>query len=121
MDTTTCISNDNWLAYSENKLGKDALMQLEQHVLHCEMCADIKGGIDTLARAQSLKKEVAILNNTVDEYLLTKKRRTLFWLYSGIAAGLIALAFLGWMLLHPIEKETAINNLLTESPNQISI
>lgn len=88
MDTTPCISNETWERYAAQTLDGPGLLALETHVQGCELCADIKEGIDAMKAPQHLADTVADINRGVDEYLEKgrKKRIAVYWWYSSAAA-----------------------------------
>lgn len=55
MDTTKCISDKDWERYSRNQLAAEEKAQLEFHVASCEICADIKEGIDSMKSPSNLE------------------------------------------------------------------
>lgn len=93
MDTTHCINNNTWELYATNKLNAEELAALQKHVATCELCSDIKEGIDTMAKPEELPHTVDALNKKVDESLAYKqKRKTIpIWYWSAAAVLLITL------------------------------
>ncbi|OYU96861.1 MAG: hypothetical protein CFE21_00815 [Bacteroidetes bacterium B1(2017)] len=88
MDTTECISNKQWEAYSLGSISKDNLAYMHAHVLECEICADIKEGIDAMANPSQLVQTVTQLNTSIDTKL-APKRATIRPLYYWAAAAAI--------------------------------
>lgn len=71
MDSTKCINNTQWEAYSHGQLNSNERAQLEMHAAGCEICADIKEGIDSLQTPAALVKHV----QSIDEKIAKKTRR----------------------------------------------
>lgn len=102
MDTAQCISNEMWEGYAQKTLSPDQLQVLQQHVAGCELCADMKEGIDTLPHPETLPQTVAAINAEVDEYLKPKRKRmVVLWYWSAAAVLLIGLG-IGWYNLTPV-------------------
>jgi hypothetical protein len=71
MDTTKCISNPVWEAYAAHTLEAFELEYLHKHVLHCEICADMKAGIDAMADSRLLVTQVERIHRKVDVFMST--------------------------------------------------
>ncbi len=65
MDATKCISNQQWEAYSQGMLSKSQLDLLNAHVQSCEICADMKAGIDAMQHPENLVKHVAAIDKKI--------------------------------------------------------
>lgn len=97
MDTTHCINNETWELYASNNLGVKELAALQKHAKTCELCGDIKEGIDALSNPVTLSAEVEALNQKVDEYLAPNKpKRIPIWYWSAAAVLLVSLG-VGWL------------------------
>ncbi len=124
MDQSQCISNNIWESYAAKKLNESELQQLQAHAAVCEMCADIKAGIDALAKPDSLNEYVQKLNTRVDVYLEPKKQKFNLWIYTSIAAIFIALLSITWFFISNHSNEltsmATIDTLQKQTP-QITV
>ncbi len=110
MDTAQCISNEMWEGYAQKTLSPNQLQALQQHVAGCELCADMKEGIDTLAHPEALPQTVAAINAEVDEYLKPKRKRmVVLWYWSAAAVLLIGLG-IGWYNLTPVADKGLVKS-----------
>ncbi len=114
MDTTSCIDNTTWEQYAKGGLSKAALAQLNTHVLSCEICADIKEGIDTMKHPALLMDRVGKINAAVDKKT-THKSRTLNRWYIALAAALLLITGLTWYVTKP---DTQQNIAMVDVPVQ---
>ncbi|MCF8253619.1 MAG: hypothetical protein K9H61_08415 [Bacteroidia bacterium] len=83
MDTTKCISNRDWEAYSRGELGSAQIAVLQAHCASCEICADIKEGIDAMRNPSLLSQKVDSINKEIEEKLNPKKDKIIpiyYWL-----------------------------------------
>lgn len=90
MDTTQCIDNATWERYAAKTLSPAQLLSLQQHAEGCELCADIKEGIDAMAHPEALAATVEEINAEVDEYVKPRRRKTLALWYWSAAAAVVA-------------------------------
>ena len=97
MDTTTCITNTVWERYANQQLSAAQKLALQQHVDGCELCADIKSGIDLMQNPATLTTHVAKINTAVDVSVGAKVVKLNYW-YMAVAATLLAV--LGLTLLY---------------------
>lgn len=104
MDTTSCIDNTTWEQYSKGGLSKAALAQLNTHVLSCEICADIKEGIDAMKTPTLLMDRVGKINAAVDKKT-TQKSKTLNRWYIALAAALLLITGLTWYVTKPDKQQ----------------
>jgi hypothetical protein len=110
MDTAQCISNEMWEGYAQKTLSPNQLQALQQHVAGCELCADMKEGIDTLAHPEMLPQTVAAINAEVDKYLKPKRKRmAILWYWSAAAVLLIGLG-IGWYNLTPVADNRIVKS-----------
>jgi len=98
MDTTQCITDGQWERYAENALSGAEMLSVQQHVESCEICADIKEGIDSMANPAGLREKVELINAEVDEYLKPKKQRGIIWIYWSAAAVFLTGIGLSWWM-----------------------
>ena len=73
MDKQSCISNQLWIGYSNKTLTRAEADFVNDHASTCEVCADIRGGIDELEQPGSLGQRVTLINKKVDEFLEPKR------------------------------------------------
>ena len=123
MDATECLNNTQWEAYSQGKLAAQEHALMQSHMLTCELCADIKEGIDAMANPDQLVHIVGKLNTAIDKQLATKKARILpiyYWL-SAAAILLVSLSVLFFQLpQESLLTSAAIEpELLPSSPNNL--
>lgn len=97
MDTTNCINNETWELYAANKLAEKELASLQKHTETCELCSDIKEGIDAMPKPELLGAEVESLNKKAEEYLAAPKRKRMPIWYWGAAAALLISLGIGFM------------------------
>lgn len=110
MDTAQCISNEMWEGYAQKTLSPNQLQALQQHVAGCELCADMKEGIDTLAHPEMLPQTVAAINAEVDEHLKPKRKRmAILWYWSAAAVLLVGLG-IGWYNLTPVADDRIVKS-----------
>ncbi len=98
MDTSICITNPQWERYSAKTLSEKELRSLERHVAGCEICADIKEGIDAMKNPATLSQRVNQIHEAVDRSLAPSKNKMAFWYWSAAAVLLISIG-ISWFLL----------------------
>ena len=114
MDTQYCITNAEWERYSLKKLEPEVTQRIQHHVLACEICADIKDGIDTMKNPERLALRIENINSLTFEKQ-TPNLRIGFWYWS--AAATITIGFgLGW-LLNKQKKEIVADKETTKTIN----
>lgn len=111
MDTTHCITNADWERYATGELAAKELHALQTHVALCELCSDIKVGIDAMAQPTTLKEKVAAINADADKRLQRRKpRRMIVWYWSSAAAIVITLG-LGFLLLNKADDQLTASGM----------
>ena len=115
MDKQSCISNQLWIGYSNKTLTRAVADFVNDHASKCEVCADIKEGIEELEQPGSLGQRVTLINKKVDEFLEPKRNLKLFWYWSA-AAVLVFGVGLSWFLV----SETTQIARKPEGPKSIS-
>lgn len=98
MDTSICITNPQWERYSAKTLSEKELHSLERHVVGCEICSDIKEGIDAMKNPASLTQTVSQLHTEVDRSLAAQKNKIFFWYWSAAAVLLLSVG-ISWFML----------------------
>lgn len=92
MDATKCVSNALWIAYSKGLLNAKTLAKVQAHAAQCEICADIKEGIDAMKNPVQLEEQIASLDQKIEDRFNPKKDKVIplmNWVVA-IAAMLIA-------------------------------
>lgn len=99
-----------WQSYAQKTLSKADRLALQRHAEQCELCADIKEGIDALAMPETLQQTVTKINNEVDESIKPKRKKlTVLW-YSGAAAALVIALGLGWYFIPAAKQDSIVQN-----------
>lgn len=94
MDTTKCISDNLWERYSRKQLGADEQHLLLQHVASCEICADIKEGIDLMNTPSKLSQINNHLQQQIHDRVRSEpKKRTPIFYWLAAAAVLVVATF----------------------------
>lgn len=119
MDTTHCISDKIWEGYAQKTLSLADMLSLQKHAEGCELCADIKEGIDSLAKPETLPQTVAQINASVDEYLKPKRKKlTILWYSSAAAVVLVALGIV-WYNMPVLPNEQVAQNNSQQQENAV--
>jgi hypothetical protein len=93
MDTTKCISNSQWEAYSKGLLTAQELGSVQAHAAVCELCADIKEGIDLMAKPALLSQQVTQIQQKVDIRIKPKRGKIIGIIaFVAAAAAIVAIA-----------------------------
>lgn len=122
MDTTTCINNTIWEAYANKSISKADMIYIEEHVKTCEVCADIKEGIDTMPNPLQLMQKVDAINHEIDVVVSTKKRVSKNNWYWAIAASLmISFGLLIYNYIQLPEGKLAMNEVSKEEVQKPSL
>jgi hypothetical protein len=112
-----CVDNQIWKAYAKNTIGKKDLKYIQNHVSTCEICADIKDGIDAMPKPQKLPKRIKKINLAVDQYII-KKNKTKYMIWFGGAAAAAAICVcvgLVWFLFGLKKENIALKTDEKES------
>ena len=104
MDTIDCIDNTTWERYAKGEMSKETLDQLNKHVLSCEICADIKQGIDAMEHPAMLLNRVNQINDAIDKKTAHKKVALNRW-YVALAASLLFVTGLTWYVSQKQEPQ----------------
>lgn len=95
MDTISCIDYITWEQYAKGELSKETLDQLNEHVRSCEVCGDIKEGIDAMRQPSTLIYRVKQINEAVNKKTANKRVVINRW-YIALAACLLLITGLTW-------------------------
>jgi hypothetical protein len=111
MDTKHCINNEIWDKYSKATLRDPEMKRLLTHAASCEICMDIKEGIDLMQKPIELHQRVVSINHRVDEFLNPKpKHNFLFW-YSSAAAIFLLAVGLSWLVFNKSNSDTVVKTI----------
>ncbi|MCB9251287.1 MAG: hypothetical protein H6605_02370 [Flavobacteriales bacterium] len=92
------IEDDIWKKYSEGSLSKNELERIEMHIVDCEICRDMKEGLDALIVPGELNQFLKNLEEKIDKQIHKQTSRPL-WVYYSAAAGILALAVaFSWLI-----------------------
>ncbi len=94
-----CITDPLWIGYSNKTLSQTEIDAILNHAVTCDICADIKEGIDAMSHPATLGKRVNAVNNKVDEYLEAKQNLSVFWYWSAAAVLVLGIGF-SWFILN---------------------
>ncbi len=122
MDTLGCINNTIWEAYANKTISQADLIYMTEHVKTCEICADVKEGIDTMPMPELLVDRVDKVNSRVDEIIKQKNsKKTLIYYWS--AAAILFISFgLVWYNTLDINQEMALKESKKPAPkNEVEI
>ena len=119
MDEFNCISDQEWEAYSMGKLNAKQVYSIQQHCAQCEMCNDIKQGIDLMNDSSQLKSFVGSVKSEVDA---RTRKSILLWspVGLGIAASLLLAMLLFWFLF-PAKEQLALQKETTSTESESGI
>lgn len=116
MDTNTCIDNNIWEAYANNTISQGDLIYMEKHVKTCELCADMKEGIDAMLVPSLLVDRVNKVNKAVDEIIKQKNNKKYLLAYWSAAAVLLIAVGLFWFNYTNLVPQLAQNESTLKSP-----
>lgn len=116
MDTNTCIDNNIWEAYANNTISEANLIYMENHVKTCELCADMKEGIDAMLVPSLLVDKVDKVNKAVDEIVKQRNNKKYVLAYWSAAAVLLIAVGLFWFNYTNLAPQLAQNESTLKSP-----
>ncbi|MFA9215118.1 MAG: tol-pal system YbgF family protein [Candidatus Methylacidiphilales bacterium] len=120
MDTNTCIDNNIWEAYANNTISEANLIYMENHVKTCELCADMKEGIDAMLVPSLLVDRVNKVNKSVDEIVKQKNNKKYLLTYWSAAAVLLIAVGLFWFNYTNLAPQLAQNESTLKSPSVLN-
>lgn len=116
MDTLACINNTIWEAYANKTISKADFIYMTNHVKTCEICADVKEGIDAMTDSKLLVDKVDKVNSEVDEIIKQKnKTRPLIYYWSAAAILFISVG-LFWYNTLDFKEEIALKETFKPAP-----
>ncbi len=119
MDEQNCISELNWLKYSAGELNADEIRLLNSHCQNCEICSDIKEGIDAMKTPAALESQIINIKYQIDQK--TKKRFLFFNVTTiSIAASVLFGLLLFWFLF-PSQNQLAIKPEIVNTQSESGI
>lgn len=95
MDATKCVSNAIWIDYSKGLLDAKTLEQVIAHAAQCEICADIKEGIDAMEVPNNLETKVASLDQKIEDRFKAKQAKVIPLMPWFVAIAAILIAVVG--------------------------
>ena len=99
MDATKCVSNALWIEYSKGLLNAKTLAEVQAHAAQCEICADIKEGIDAMKKPVQLEEQVASLDQKIEDRFNPKKAKVIPLLNWVVAIAAMLIAVVGLIYL----------------------
>ncbi len=108
MDQQSCITDKFWLGYSNKTLSQPEIDMIHHHAETCEICANIKEGIDAMSQSEMLENTVATINKKVDDYLEPKRKLGVFWYWSAAAILIFGIG-LSWFWVNTTQPIVTIN------------
>ncbi|NUM32487.1 MAG: hypothetical protein HUU47_09230 [Bacteroidetes bacterium] len=111
MAYSNCIDNKLWLDYSQQKLEKTELDKILLHTKNCELCNEIKQGIDLMKNNSSLNSSLEILSSKIDNRINQKSKSILFFRYTSAAAVFIAIVGIAWFFSNKTKPEVVIEEI----------
>ncbi len=120
MDTNTCIDNNIWEAYANNTISQANLIYMENHVKTCELCADMKEGIDAMLDKSLLIDRIDKVNKAVDEIIKQKNNKKYVLAYWSAAAVLLIAVGLFWFNYTNLVPQLAQNESTLKSPSVLN-
>lgn len=118
MDKQPCITDHLWLGYSNKTLNQPETNMILNHAATCEVCADIKEGIDVLKKPLRLKSRVENINLHVDEFLKPKRNLSILWYWSAAAVLVFGIG-LGWFFINdktPVALKNSDTTTIAKTP-----
>lgn len=96
------------------------MIYMEEHVKTCEVCADIKDGIDAMHNPSLLMQKVDAINKEVDVFISTKKQTNKNNWYWAIAASLfVSFGLLIYNYIQLPDGKVALNEVSKEAQKPI--
>ncbi|MBU3663497.1 MAG: tetratricopeptide repeat protein [Bacteroidetes bacterium] len=99
MDTTKCLSDALWIDYSKGLLNANTLAKVQAHAAQCEICADIKEGIDAMKMPNQLEERIASLDQKIEDRFSPKKAKVIPLMNWVVAIAAILIAVVGLIYL----------------------
>lgn len=109
MGKSVCITNTQWELYAKGKLPLAELTMLQTHVQTCEVCADIKDGLDLMENKALLNQHIERIHQEVETKVKTQPKTIALRTWFSVAAAAILLVAVGVAVYNQ-------KNTLTTSP-----
>lgn len=116
MDTLACINNTIWEAYANKTISQVDITYMNNHVKTCEICADVKEGIDAMTDSRLLVNRVDKVNRRVDEIIKQKNKTKPFIYYWSAAAILFISVGLFWYNTLDFKEEIVLKETFKPAP-----
>jgi TolA-binding protein len=122
MDTLVCINNTIWEAYANKTISQADFIYMNNHVKSCEICSDVKEGIDAMLDTKLLHERVDKVNSEVDEFIKQRNKTKPFIYYWSAAAILFLSVGLFWYNTLDFKEEIALKETFKPAPkNEIEL
>ena len=116
MDTLACINKTIWEAYANKTISQVDITYMNNHVKSCEICSDLKEGIDAMPDSNLLVNKVDKVNSEVDEIIKQKNKKKPFIYYWSAAAILFISVGLFWYNTLDFKEEIALKETFKPAP-----
>ena len=116
MDTLVCLNNTIWEAYANKTISQADFIYMNNHVKSCEICADVKEGIDTMTDSKLLVNKVNKVDSEVDVLIKQKNKTKPLIYYWSAAAVLFISVGLFWYNTLDFKEEIALKETFKPVP-----
>jgi TolA-binding protein len=116
MDKLACINNTIWEAYANKTISQADFIYMTNHVKTCEICADVKEGIDAISDSKFLHERVDKVNSEVDEIIKQKNKTKPLIYYWSAAAILFISVGMFWYNTLDFKEEIALKETFKPAP-----
>lgn len=116
MDTLACLNNTIWEAYANKTISQADFIYMTNHVKTCEICADVKEGIDAMIDSKLLVNKVDKVNSEVDKIIKQKNKTKPLIYYWSAAAILFISVGLFWYNTLDFKEEIALKESFKPAP-----
>lgn len=120
MDAAKCLTNKEWEQYSQQKLSKQRSVLLIKHIQSCEICADMKEGIDSLHDPSALVQTIENIHARLDAKIAkSKPKPQIIPIYFWLGAAAILILSMG-VIFFPLPKSEDVAEANSLSKPNIS-
>jgi len=122
-DTSPCLSLDELIAYSENKLSGSHFEEIVEHIDHCSLCSEAMEGMRIIKDKQTIKPAIRSLKREIHARTTQSHVKKQNWkIYYAMAASLLLASSLLIYLFnqHPVENDI-FSKYFKPYPNTIPI
>ena len=107
----THISGELLLSYKEGRCSDHDMHEIERHLLDCELCQDALEGYE-LFHSKVIQSDLEILQSRLNSRTQPKKET---WKHLSVAASLLLLMTIGWVLFPTSEDTLVLEKQIEES------